>query len=698
MASGPPTGLPLLQAASPDALHAALHSATDPLRAPDPPPGMLRPHQVDPWRRTLAALRNYRAALLLEPTGAGKTWIALAIAAVWRKPVLMIVPAILQPQWQRTMASAGVAASCWTHERLSRGRLPPGNPDLVIIDEYHHFRTPTTRRIRTLAPWLTGRHVLGCTATPIVNRLDDLVTLLHLLTPLDLLYRDGLRRLTDLATLPAPPLLLRRVLIRSALPVDAMASTRRPVHLPLTPGERHRVRRGEQLIERLHGSETPGVATLIRTVLQDALRSSDAALLAALQRYRLLLLHSQDAGGVSRAALHRFAGQQLDQLVLWDLMPMAPEGIPLPLDDLPITAEAIDLLRDDPGGDAAWISSLRSHLTDQVPTICFTRYRATAHLVRRTLGERTAWVTGSAAGIGRYRMARHEVLGLFGPDAAPTAPSLLVTTDVAAEGLDLQRAGQVIHLDLPWTATGLRQREGRLLRPGQRHAQVTVLTRDTPPSQLPLPTPAARITRKAALATRWLDGITRRTIAPPAAIGPVLCTSYIGPPGVQVALRVTDSTGPHLLLLHREGSGPWRIALPQDDTWSVGESVVPDQLPEALHTLLASAIRWASAWLHPEPTSWCPAFTWRVQHLAQRAARLRDRAAVARLDRLLTWSCSPPRLADRWLAETLAALDDDALLQAVAPALLPPPDTAIEITPLAVVLYRSAPPPLRCSR
>ncbi|MBI3746094.1 MAG: hypothetical protein HY264_06140 [Chloroflexi bacterium] len=50
--------------------------------------------------------------------------------------------------------------------------------------------------------------------------------------------------------------------------------------------------------------------------------------------------------------------------------------------------------------------------------------------------------------------------------SAETEPTLLAS-DVAAEGLNLQRAGRIVHYDLPWTAVRLEQRDGRALRQGE---------------------------------------------------------------------------------------------------------------------------------------------------------------------------------------------------------------------------------------
>jgi Helicase conserved C-terminal domain len=51
---------------------------------------------------------------------------------------------------------------------------------------------------------------------------------------------------------------------------------------------------------------------------------------------------------------------------------------------------------------------------------------------------------------------------------------LLLGTDAASEGLNLQRLGTLIDLDLPWNPTRLEQRKGRIQRIGQLRDQVLV--------------------------------------------------------------------------------------------------------------------------------------------------------------------------------------------------------------------------------
>ena len=51
---------------------------------------------------------------------------------------------------------------------------------------------------------------------------------------------------------------------------------------------------------------------------------------------------------------------------------------------------------------------------------------------------------------------------------------LVIGTDAASEGLNLQRLGTLINLDLPWNPTRLEQRKGRIQRIGQRRDTVFV--------------------------------------------------------------------------------------------------------------------------------------------------------------------------------------------------------------------------------
>jgi superfamily II DNA/RNA helicase len=55
------------------------------------------------------------------------------------------------------------------------------------------------------------------------------------------------------------------------------------------------------------------------------------------------------------------------------------------------------------------------------------------------------------------------------------AIDLIVTTDFASEGLNLQRAAVVVHYDIPWNPARLDQRNGRAHRIGQTRESVRAI-------------------------------------------------------------------------------------------------------------------------------------------------------------------------------------------------------------------------------
>jgi hypothetical protein len=236
-----------------------------------------------------------------------------------------------------------------------------------------------------------------------------------------------------------------------------------------------------ELVSRLRLSRQRAIAELIRGVLLRAAASSPAALGSALRRYRRLLLHARDAvdsGKVlDRNELKRFTRELDDQLIWWELLPLTEGESELELNDLPRLEQIIHQM------DAATqtvdgkLGRLRNLLSDGTPTLVFVGSRDTVRYIRDRLPDlRLAWCTGDKAGFGGTTLSRQTVLGWFRESPhSPMAPVHLVVTDVAAEGLDLQRAARVVHYDLPWTPMRMEQREGRAVRYGSDHSQVEVI-------------------------------------------------------------------------------------------------------------------------------------------------------------------------------------------------------------------------------
>ena len=638
----------------------------------DAPPAWLRPDQTRSFRRALHALRQYDGVLLADPVGSGKTYVALAIAAALNRgrPTACLVPATLVEQWKATARALGLDIVTGSHQSVSRGRLPRVSRGLVVVDEAHHFRNPAAWRYRNVAPWLVGRPVLLVTATPVVNRLDDLLHQLLLGVRDDALAADGVASLSALLGRGCGSPALGRLVIESSCP-EGLRPERRGVATAPDSAECDAAEASLAAIDRLRLSRVPGTEALVRTVLRHAAASSPAALAAAIRRYRALLLHARDAAGagrpLDRAAIRRFTGHMEDQLVWWELMPAGEDPNDLQLDDLDrleeVLREAV-LAEEHPDGK---VERLKSLLADGRPTLVFTSRRETVRYLRDRLAPPAlAWCTGARAGLGHCPMPRASVLGWFRQRDDATAPPRvrhLLVTDVAAEGLDLQRAARVVHFDLPWTPMRMEQREGRAVRLGSVHREVEVVAfRPPPPIERALRitqrlAAKARLPAAAGLGTggrglwRWRSELADAYAKGEAALGVALVPR--SPPGVLAGFELFDA-GSGLegrlasALLWIEPGGEWteeeRIVAARLADAATSPSAPPDpaQLRDAL-SLIAGPIRSrialarGSRWVAPDADPVAHRVSLRLHQGIREAARRRDLQTLAGLERALAF-------------------------------------------------------------
>lgn len=112
--------------------------------------------------------------------------------------------------------------------------------------------------------------------------------------------------------------------------------------------------------------------------------------------------------------------------------------------------------------------------------IIFTQYTDTMDYVRRALLQRTSRI-GSYSGRGGeaydpasnafVTIPKEELQARFRQDGGV---SVLVCTNAAAEGLNLQVCGAMVNYDMPWNPMRLEQRIGRIDRIGQAHRVVRI--------------------------------------------------------------------------------------------------------------------------------------------------------------------------------------------------------------------------------
>jgi len=112
--------------------------------------------------------------------------------------------------------------------------------------------------------------------------------------------------------------------------------------------------------------------------------------------------------------------------------------------------------------------------------IIFSQYYASASWVAQQLSERlpedtvALYASTSKSGLFRSGVFTRQSRDLLKEEVTKGNIRLIVGTDAASEGLNLQKVGTLINLDLPWNPTRLEQRKGRIQRIGQLRDEVYI--------------------------------------------------------------------------------------------------------------------------------------------------------------------------------------------------------------------------------
>ncbi|KLU38980.1 MAG: RNA helicase [Peptococcaceae bacterium 1109] len=376
--------------------------------------------------------------------------------------------------------------------------------DLVVVDEAHKMSATVwggevkyTKRYR-LGQLLSriARHYLLLTATPHNGKEEDFQLFMSLIDPDRF---EGAVRASN-RTVDVDDLMRRLVkeeLVRfdgTPLFPERIAYT---VNYDLSPLEERLYKAVTQYVQeefnradQLQGERRTTVGFAL-TILQRRLASSPEAIYQSLKRRRERLedrLNEELAGKRALdAALHVY-DEDLDE----DDFPAAElEDMEERVIDQATAAQTISELRAElatlknleqmanevrmSGEDRKW-DELSKLLQDDVnmfgpdgmrkKLIIFTEHRDTLRYlndrIRSLLGNDEAVVTIHG---GLSRDERRKVQELFKHDKNV---QILIATDAAGEGINLQRAHLMINYDLPWNPNRIEQRFGRIHRIGQR--------------------------------------------------------------------------------------------------------------------------------------------------------------------------------------------------------------------------------------
>ena len=468
---------------------------------------------MDAVARAWGILLRFGGALVADGVGLGKTFVGLGLAWAERRSgggSLVVAPAALRGEWTRAADAVGEPLDFLSHTALAGpGRPPDGGASLLIVDEAHAFRNPRTRRYDSLARLAIGRRVVLLTATPVNNTPRDLVALIALFAGTGRFREFGVADLFAAlrgdagadASLPLAALTVCRTrrLVESRFPALRGAFPHRVLLAParydlraVFGGTLERILDSFAVIHDVEGEAEHGAALLVLGLLR-RLESSRAALLRTLRRHDAYLREWARARADGRRLTrrefrrHREDGDGEGQLALWPLLldrETDPEAVvhrwATSVGEALRAAESAQFIAD-PKVEAL-VHALNGPLRGR-KTIVFTEYRDTARSLASALRHRTRvlCVAGDAAWAGTERLSRREALDAFAPRARAAAGNrlleadVLVATDVASEGMNLQDASAVVNYDLPWNPVRVMQRIGRIDRLHSHHPTVAVL-------------------------------------------------------------------------------------------------------------------------------------------------------------------------------------------------------------------------------
>ena len=400
-------------------------------------------------------------------------------------------------------------------------RLPDCHWDLIVVDEAHKMsatffggEVKYTKRYR-LGQLLSSitRHFLLLTATPHNGKQEDFQLFLALL--------DGDRfegRFRDGAHLVDTSDLMRRMVKEDLIKFDGtpLFPERRATTIPyrLSDAEARLYQQVTEYVkeefnraEALQDDKRKGTVGFALTILQRRLASSPEAIYQSLRRRRERLEKQlRDLQIAQRGAQAQISTLTLDEEDLEELEE-APESEVASVEeqvlDQATAARTIEELRAEiatlarlerlaaevrrsgvdrkwqelanllsaifiRGGDARpgyFPPEIRNPRVEQEKLIIFTEHRDTLNYLCSkitTLLGKTEAVVQIHGGMGREERRKAQEAFLHDP-----LVKVLVATDAAGEGINLQRAHLMVNYDLPWNPNRIEQRFGRIHRIGQ---------------------------------------------------------------------------------------------------------------------------------------------------------------------------------------------------------------------------------------
>jgi SNF2 family DNA or RNA helicase len=390
-----------------------------------------------------SALRRMRGrAILADEVGLGKTIEAGLVLAELRlrglaDRTLVVTPAGLVAQWREELerkfgvpttipgqdADRGVLVASLAAARRDPLKLQlTAEPwDLIIVDEAHRVRAPRSASGQLIRQ-LRSRYLLLLTATPVENRLQDLYEMVSLVAPGLLGTATQFRAAHGTAPLAVAGKGPRNIAALRKQTAEVMIRHRRSEVSVLLPQ-----RLAETVRVESSGAERQWYADLTARVRAEGRTATPARRLTLRSVAKL-------AGSSAAAAAPTLAKIGWDDLARRACLLTAPAKVAVLLDRLDRFTRAGQKV------------------------LVFTAFRQTLEVL-------TDQVPGAAVYHGSLPRAEKEAAIAAFRDKA----QVLLSTESAGEGRNLQFCHVMVNMDLPWNPMQIEQRLGRLHRVGQQH-------------------------------------------------------------------------------------------------------------------------------------------------------------------------------------------------------------------------------------
>ncbi len=435
-------------------------------------------------------LRRFRGrGMFCDEVGLGKTIEAGLVLKEYLsrnviQRVMVVTPAALVEQWREELAvkfglpgfastadaefrAAGadawerfplLIASLATARRLeNRTRIARIPYDLVVVDEAHHLKNRNSTSWKFINE-LQRKYILLLTATPVENDLDELYNLITLLKPGQLKTPREFRK--QFVVHGDPRLPKNRGQLRELLGDVMVRHTRSQANLKLPARQANTIRLNLSPKEAVFYQ---AVSQYVRSVLASgpALRENPGeadypaspeiglkgAGLRQVDRFSLLTLQ-REIGSSPQAAeltLRSLANRAADEINRRRLLELADQSTHI---ETWTKADALEKL----------LKTVLSDPTEKV--IIFTHFRRTLdQLALRLQNMGLNYVTYHGE---MDTPSKNRVIAEFEHHA-----QVLLSTEAAGEGRNLQFCRAMINFDIPWNPMRIEQRVGRIHRVGQ---------------------------------------------------------------------------------------------------------------------------------------------------------------------------------------------------------------------------------------